>query len=426
MSFEISRRSMLFGGAAAVGLGAFGLTACGAGGSNIRFAWYGGSERQQAYMQLLQSFEEETGIAVDPEYADYEPYQDRMVTQFAAGDGPDLFFMAGFNVLEWHTNGQLHEVDEFVDSGVLDLSGMDPQLVDDWRIDGRLTAVPYAYWNAVIRSNRDFADEVGIEIPDDESWTWGDFAEICQEFSDATEDGRYGTNYGAYADLPFNAFLRQIGQELFTVDGEVGFDADGVGEWLDFWERLEASGASMSVQEQEGVNPGPDTVQPRALFFPGNANHLANDQPGVEWELDVHMVPTVDDPSPGHRYLHVVRFGVYEQSSDPEASAQLMNFLLNSEEVPPLVGQNQGIPTSQRLQDVARDTADETGQKVIEVIEREAAHEMRPRAEVPPGAGNWRGMMAQAIESVALDGASISQASQTFVDELTEAVERAS
>ena len=428
MAPQFSRRSMLFGGSAALGLGALGLSACGGigGGGNIRFAWYGGAERQQAYMELLEIFEEDHEITVEPEYADYEPYQDRMATQFAAGDGPDLFFLAGFNILEWHEAGQLHELDEFIDDGIIDLSDMDQQLVEDWRIDGRITAMPYAYWNSVVRSNRDLAQQYGIEIPDDETWTWDDFAEIAREFSEASDDGLFGAVYGAYDDLPFNSFLRQIGQELFTVDGEVGFDADGVGEWLDLWERMRESGAAMSLQQQEGVIPDLEGLDDRVLFRTGNANHLANAQPAADSELDIHLVPTVPDPSPGHRYLHVVRFGMYSDTPEPEATAELINFLLNSEHVPPLVGMNQGLPVSQRLQEVAREHADETDQKVIDLIEREAAMEMRPRAEVPAGAGSWRNMMARAIEAVAIEGSPISTESERFVNELTEAVERGS
>lgn len=431
MSRTLSRRSVLLGGSAALGLGALGLAGCsngsggGSGDGPIRFAWYGGVERQQAYMELLELFQEETGIEVEPEYADYDPYQDRMATQFAAGDGPDLFFLAGFNILEWHSAGQLHEIDEFV-GDTIDLSDVDQDLLESWRIDGSLTAMPYAYWNPVVRSNRDFAEELGIEIPDDESWTWEDFAEVSQEYSDATEEGHYGAVYGAYDDLPFNAFLRQIGQELFTTDGQVGFDADGMGEWMDLWERMRESGAAMPVQEQEGVTASWEVVAPKTLFRTGNANHLSNDQPSVEWELDLHLVPTVSDPSPGHRYLHVVRFGMYHNTPEPESTAKLMNFLLNSEDVPRLVGMNQGLPVAQRLQEAAHETADDTGQKVIECIEREAAMEMRPRAEVPAGAGGWRTMMGRAIEAIAIEGSPISTESERFVNELTEAVERAS
>lgn len=428
MSRNLSRRSLLLGGSAALGLGAVGLSACSGGvggGGAIRFAWYGGAERQNAYMELLELFEEEHDDAVvEPEYADYEPYQDRLATQFAANDGPDLFFLAGFNVLEFETSGIYHDLAEFVPD-IIDLSDMDPQLVEDWHINGQLTAMPYAYWTSVIRSNRDFLEEAGMELPDDETWTWDDFVDLSQEYSDATDDGMWGTAYQAHADLPFNSFLRQAGQELFTMDGEVGFDADAMGEWMAMWEEMVASGAAMPVQAQEGVTPDWDLIAPRVMFNPGNANHHANDQPAVDWELDLHLCPTLPDSATGHRYLHLVRFAMYEQTNDPELSAHLMNFLLNSEHVPPLIGQNQGLPTSERLQQLARDNADENGKKVIDIIEREAAMEMRPRPEVPPGAAGWRDMMARAIEAISIEGASIQSESERFVNDLTAEVDRA-
>lgn len=408
-----------------MGLGAFGLTSC-SGGGNVRFAWYGGAERQRAYMALLDEFSAQhpDEPTIDPEYADYDPYQDRMATQFAANDAADLFFIAGFNTMEYDGAGNYHDLDEFI-GDQLDLSDMDQELVDQWRFDGALRAMPYAYWNTAIRSNRDFLEEVGMELPDDETWTWDDFIDLSQEFTDATEDGRFGSTYAPHSDLPFNAFLRQGGQELFTTDGEVGFDAEGMGDWMDMWERMRASGAAMSVQQQEGVTANWERVAPHVLFNPGNSNHLAGDQPSVDWELDLHLCPTLPDPSEGHRFLHLVRFAMYSRSDNPELTAELMSFLLNSERVPELLGQNSGVPTSLVLQEVAKETADSTGQKIIEVIEREAANDMRPRAEVPRGAGSWRDLMARAIEAIAIEGDSISTQSERFVNDLNAAVDRA-
>src|SRR5690606_25773751 len=91
----LSRRTLLGSAAAGLGAATLGLSGCaGVGGSAgdgdaVRFAWYGGTERQQAYLKLLELFEQANeGIATEPEYADYSPYQDRLATQLAAGDAP--------------------------------------------------------------------------------------------------------------------------------------------------------------------------------------------------------------------------------------------------------------------------------------------------------------------------------------------------
>jgi ABC-type glycerol-3-phosphate transport system substrate-binding protein len=163
----------------------------------------------------------------------------------------------------------------------------------------------------------------------------------------------------------------------------------------------------------------------RVAFVIGNANHLANDQPTVDYELNVHLCPTISDPEPGHRFLHYVRFAMFTDTENPELAAEFMNFCLNSEAIPDLAGQTSGVPTSARLREIARESAGETGKKVIDIIEREAEFDMNPRPEVPPGAGGWRDLLGRAIESVAIEGVSISDASTKYINDLQASIDRA-
>jgi len=166
-------------------------------------------------------------------------------------------------------------------------------------------------------------------------------------------------------------------------------------------------------------------IAPKILFKVGNSNHLANNQPSVDWELDNLMVPTIADAAAGHRYLHYQRFGMYAKTENAEPAARLINFLLNDENVPKLVGQTIGVPTNLELRKVAAESAHATGKKVIRVTELEAGSEIRPKPEVPPGAGTWRDMLGKTVEAVSLNGNPIGAESEKLIKDLQASIDRA-
>ncbi len=395
------------------------------GSGSIRFAWWGGEERQQAYTNVLKAFQKENSdVTVKPEFADYEPYHDRLATQIAAKGAPDVFWVAGFNVGELQAAGLYTDLEQYVPE-LIDFSGFDKTQLKQWRLDGKLNAPPFAIWNPVVRSDADLLKAAKIDVPDDATWTWDDLATLANDYARTAGEGKWGIAYDAGADLPFSAWIRQAGQELFTAEGDVGFDADVLGSWFAWWEGMRKAGGAMPLAAQDGTSPEWTRIKDRVAFKAGNANHLANDQPLTDHVFDNHVMPTMPDAAPGHRFMHLVRITVYSRSPNPEGAARFLNFFLNDPAVPGLVGVVNGLPPNRKLAKISRDNADETARKVIDVIERDLAEEMRPRPEVPPGASLWRDVLFRATEQVALEKASIKEASAKMVKDLQSSVERA-
>jgi ABC-type glycerol-3-phosphate transport system substrate-binding protein len=104
----------------------------------VRFAWWGGEVRQQRWTEVAERFAEENpDLTVELEYADYDPFQDRFATQAAAGNAPDLFWIAGFNIMEFHTAGLYEDLEPWIGEE-LDLSAFPDDVIDSWRLDGEL------------------------------------------------------------------------------------------------------------------------------------------------------------------------------------------------------------------------------------------------------------------------------------------------
>src|SRR4051794_27814776 len=104
-----------------VGVGALGaagttaLAACGGGsdGTEIRYAWWGDTVRQQKYGAALDAFiEQNPGIEVRPEFADYDAFQERITVQTAGRDVPDVFWIPSPQVMSYQDAGLYRRLDD--------------------------------------------------------------------------------------------------------------------------------------------------------------------------------------------------------------------------------------------------------------------------------------------------------------------------
>lgn len=419
---DLTRRSFLtWTGVGALSIAAMTLAGCGPSGSgggrdgSVRFAWWGGSDRQRAYLDALDAFTaEHPDIKVAPEFGDYTAYQERMTTQMAARDVPDVFWIPSAAVLTYRDAGLYRDL-EGVDG--LDLSGFDAAQVDSFRLGGTLDTLPKSVFSPVVRYNATFAEEDGVTLPDDLSWD--SLAELLIDYAKDNPSGRTGTSYGAYHDMPFESFLRQRGEDLWTEDGRLGATVDGVAAWIDWWERLRTAGATTTLSQQDGIEPSWAQVGDKVLLTFANSNHIVDEaQAFPDYEFDQRDVPAGQDAAAGYHFTYYSRFAMYSGVPDDrvESAATLMSYNLNSPDLLGLVGLSAGAPPNINLLDAYEPDATPDEQKVIAITREIAQTEQRPRYEAPAGSGSWRELMIRELEEVTLGQKTVPDAAAAFVE----------
>ncbi|GAB3979662.1 hypothetical protein GCM10027615_56550 [Plantactinospora veratri] len=91
-------RSVVAAGAALVCLGAL-LAGCGGGDSEsgtatLRYSWWGNADRAELMKQAIALFESKNpGVKVTPSFQEYEAYWQKMATETAGGNAPDVLQM---------------------------------------------------------------------------------------------------------------------------------------------------------------------------------------------------------------------------------------------------------------------------------------------------------------------------------------------
>ncbi|WRH26363.1 extracellular solute-binding protein [Arthrobacter sp. JZ12] len=414
----------------ALSLSAVGLSGCApsgggeAGNSTIRFAWWGGADRQKAYLSSLETFgAEHPTITVEPEFGDYNAYQERMTTQMAAKDVPEVFWIPSPAVLTYRDAGIYRSLED-VDS--LDLSAFTEKEIELYRLDGELNTLPKSMFSPVLRYNKTFMEEDGVALP--ENLTWDNLAEFLTDYTKNNPSGRRGTTYGPYHDMPFESFLRQNGEDLWSQEGTLGASTDGVAAWIEWWERLRKAGVTTTVSEQDGIEPGWSDVGDKVLVTFANSNHIVDDAAAFpDYEFDQRDMPALEDAAAGYHFTYYSRFAMYSGIEDDriQAAGELMSFNLNSIDLLKLVGLSAGAPPSSKLLAEYEEFATPDEQKVIAITKEVAATEQRPRYEAPAGSGSWRTMLTRELEAVTLGERSVSDAANNFVSGVSAEIEKA-
>ncbi|SDL50189.1 ABC transporter substrate-binding protein [Nonomuraea jiangxiensis] len=415
--------------AAAGALGA-GLTACGggseggAGGLSLRYAWWGNNIRQQNYMKALKEFTTQNkDIQVEPEFAEYSAFQERMTTQMAARDVADIFWIASPQVLTYHKSKLYRRLD---DIPTLDLSGYSKADLDSFKLGGELNTMPFGIFVPVIRYNETWAKEDGVELPAVDT-DWDAWAAFLVDYTRNNPGKRKGMAYEPDADLPFESWLRQRGEQLWTEDGRAGFTVDSTRAWFDWWDKLLKAGAVLTLSEQEGMSPDWALVGKKVLAKVGNSNHIIDDAkmfPDQRFKL--RPTPVAAGAQAGHPFLYFPRMAIYQGIDDEkvQAAGKLVNYNTNNVAMLKTVGLTMGAPVNPKVFEQSKDFAGQDEKEMLAVVQAAREAERKPRFEAPPGTSTWRTAMARVAEEIALGRVNTADGSKRFLDEVQAGIER--
>ncbi|MDG4770762.1 extracellular solute-binding protein [Solwaraspora sp. WMMD792] len=373
--------------AAALSLVATGTVACGddteSGEVALRYSWWGNADRADLMQQAIDLFEEQNpGITVTPSFQEYEAYWQKLTTETAGGNMPDVLQMDFSYLREYADRGVLGGLDEHVGTDlVLDdlLAGFDGA----GAVDGTLYAVPVGGNTWSMFYNPALFEQAGVPAPAI-GWTWEDYHAAMATIK--AETGTYGG--GNYTGVIYNleAQLRQEGGALFTEDGRLGFSKERLAR---FWQQ------GMDLIEQDVVLPVETAVQikPASLWVDDLAasdlswdNFLTRYAGETDTEIRLGPVPS-DNPGQLGQYLKpAMLLSTSAGTEHPEAAARLISFMINDPEVGRIFGGNRGLPAT----NAQRDAAELDGPlAAVAAYEETIADQLTQAPPAPPrGAGS--------------------------------------
>lgn len=319
----------------------------------LRFSWWGGDARHQAYLDTVKLFEAENpDIKIKSEYSGWDGHYDRLITQIAGDVAPDVM------QVDWNWLFALG-TDKFYDlsTTTIDFSGYDQAAIDNVTEDSKVLAVPYGDGISILVYNKTIFDQVGLPIPK----SYADLRNAAKVLKEKLGDSYYplGTS-GKNADRFTHAryYVEQKYGVPFITGKKVTYTEDQFTEGLEFALSLQDDGVLPSAQSRDSEGVFDITQHPRwakgqyagTMTWAATARAL---QGAIgDMELVVGDFPRDLGEYPAAFVRSAPVFVINSQTKHAEAAAKFLDFFVNNPEANKLINTQMGLPGNTKAQQV--------------------------------------------------------------------------
>ena len=198
---------------------------------------WGNDSRLKLTEEAITAFEQANpGITVQVENSEFSSYWDKLATQTAANDPPDVIQMDEAYIAAYGGRGAL--LDLSTKSSVLDLSAMDAKVLDTGKVAGTLVGAPVGVALFSVGVNPELLKQAGLKMPDDKTWTWDDLATMASTVTQKLgSKGVVGMDFFGVSAAEIGVWARQRNQEVFPVEGQTAVTSETLVSYFEFAKR---------------------------------------------------------------------------------------------------------------------------------------------------------------------------------------------
>ncbi|WP_245613772.1 ABC transporter substrate-binding protein [Alkalihalobacterium bogoriense] len=389
------------------------------GDVTIRVAWWGGQERHDMTLEAIELFEAEyPHITVEPEYTGWDGYWERLNTQAAGNNLPDVINMDNSKLNEYNSRDLLVDLTPFIEAGTIDLSDVD-DVYQEINQDGDRTLAVALGANALsVVFNKDILSENGIEL--EPGYTYEDLREAMLTIGGATDGDFFGFDFANAEYELFFSYARQNGQSVFNPDGTgLGFEEEIL---VDFF-------AMVQEMVKEGSGPSHDITMSyidggNAMIGDGTAavqmaasNQIIGLSQSTDYELGLGLLPSLEGGQHGNWIRPSMSFSISTHSQQQEAAALFIDFFTNNLEAHEVLKADRGVPISSAVREHLAPMVDGAIKETFDFLELVADYTSPADPLSPPGESEVRGSFLRLVETIKYDRISPEDAAAQFMQE---------
>ena len=396
----------------------------GSGSPALRLAWWGNSDRAEATEKVISAFTAANpGISVAGETSDFAAYFDKLATQTAGNDAPDVFALGGAYPAEYAGRGALLDLSTVKDQ--LDLTTfMDAGAIANGQVQGVQYGVTTGTNALSMIINPKVFTAAKVDLPDTTTWSWDDFAQTARAITDASPKGTYGTASTLTHDS-LDLYARQRGEMLYTADGKLGLTQSTIEAFLGFSKELSDSGAAPPasvIEEQRSVATEQTlmgTGQAATMLIWSNFETPLSAAAGRL--LTIGGLPG-EAEQPGVWLQSSQYWAISRRTDYPEQAAQLVAFLVNDPAAAKIILNDRGVSASAAMRTVAKGELAEPAQAEVAYIDTVSKLDLKPTYIGPTGSTAVQDITNRALSDTLFGRKTPAAAASGWISETEQAI----
>jgi multiple sugar transport system substrate-binding protein len=425
---DLSRRSFLTGVGVAAAAGT--LAACGGGNGSataptsesgpvtLRFVWWGNDTRTRLTNQVIELFQSKNPtITIKGENGDFSTYWDKLATQVAGNDAPDIIQMDEKYINEYGARGALLDLGA---AGVI-TDKFAAGTLDSGRIGGALLGINSGINAPVLLANKNVIAAAGSQLPDDATLTWDAFTELCSQITGRPQ-GVYGTQNPLAVEAAFRLYMRQLGKDEFDANG-LGFAPADAAKFFDLGLRMMNAKASPPAAEiSEDMSKPIDQAMAstnKVAYSIYWSNQINSIKKASGSDIALLRPPSMTGKASDVKlwYKASMYWSAYAKTKHPAAVATFINFLANDVEAGKIMGTERGVPANNDVKQALSAQLSDVDKLVVDYLDRIGPELGGTAVVAPVGGGQLSTMLTRYSQDVVFGRQTPQQAGQAFYDE---------
>ncbi|MCB4321458.1 ABC transporter substrate-binding protein [Alcaligenes sp. 13f] len=388
----------------------------------LRMSWWGGNSRHSVTLKALAAFQKHyPHIKVKAEYTGWDGHLARLTTQIAGNTEPDVL-QVNWNWLPKISRNGTGFMDMYQLQQDIDLEQFPQSELDMVTIKGKLNGVPVSSTARLFYYNTQTWQKAGIDYPR----TWDELLAAGRTFREKLGERVYPVvleHQDALALL--RAYMVQK-YNIAEIDEDKKSFAYSDEQWVEFFSLYkEMVDAHVMPSAKEFASFGHSNMYEKRPWIQGDwggtymwnstiSKYADNLTPPATLALGPHpMLPGAIDA--GLFNKPSMLFAVGKSSRHPREAAQLINFLLNSDEGVDSLGLERGIPLS-KVAFARLEQADVIKPELPAVAGLELAAKLPKRVVVSPYFDDPQivALFGETIQSIDYGNRSVQEAAMQF------------
>lgn len=352
----------------------------------LRIVWWGSQERHDATIKVLELYKEKNpNITFEMEFSGWDGYWDKLATQSAAKNAPDIIQMDAQYLQEYAGRNQLADITDTINTDDVEAS-----LLDSGKVNDKLYAVPLGNNAFGMIYNKSVFEKLGVETPKT-GWTWDELFSLAKEVQPKLEEGVYALKDLTEAANVYEMYQLSKGKgHLTKEDGSFNIDKETWIEWVNIFNDLREQGvvppAEINVSEQL-FDPKRDLLLNGTVLM---KNAFAAEFPSFDSVSpgSFALVTAPKDKEAGGYLKPSMFWSVSENSNYKEEAQKFIEFFINDQEAAEILGVSRGLPVSKSILDKMSPSFTESETTQLKLI-NETAPTAQPFNGGPKGWGDF-------------------------------------